>query len=313
MSWFDDGDAVMVLIAVLLGLFFVIGVPVMAVTAYRRTNLQRDELVALRYRLGVLEERMTMPTVTTSVSAAEIDPSSAMVAAATAEGLPPELATIPAKEASPPSFAANIGRDDSQPISGMPSYGDQASPQPSVAPRPAVGGERLSLEHLLGARGFVWIGGLSIALAGAFFVKYSLDQGLLSPALRIVIGALFGLVLLAAGEWMRSRSTSIAQALVAAGFADLFASLFAAHALYDLIPAPIDFALLAAVTFAGILAALRHGPFVGIVGMAGPVSDSIRRLFALAPPPLVVRGCSRPAGQPRLDLVLYRTQLDRGG
>jgi uncharacterized membrane protein len=261
MSLFDDGDAVMILLAILVGGFLLVGVPVMAVIAYRRSNQLRDELIALRLRLEAVEQRQaTVGAV--SITQTDIHFSTAIDPV---QPMPSSPVVEPASAADPMDADRNSEQPQDEPP--VPYAAPAAMPLPEA--RTVMAPERLSLEQLLGARGFVWIGGLSIALAGAFFVKYSLDQGLLSPALRIAIGVLFGLALLVAGEWMRPRSTSIAQALIAAGFADLFASLFAAHALYDLIPAPIDFALLAAVAAAGILAALRHGPFVGIVGMAG--------------------------------------------
>lgn len=265
MPFFDDGDVVFGLFGILLGLFFLIGVPVMAVVAFRRTADQQLRLAQLQQRVVALEREIdalkqaglpaatvapqpspAVPTV--AEPAIEETPSETVVPAAA----PPILET----EATMPAIAASV---ETVPEPGA----DAPEPTASAAP------ERQSWELLFGARGFVWIGGLSIALAGAFFVKYSLDQGLISPAMRIALGLLFGFLLQVAGEWMRKRSVSIGQALVAAGFADLFASLYAAHAIYDLIPAAEDFLLLGAVTAGGILAALRHGPFVGLVGLAG--------------------------------------------
>ena len=125
------------------------------------------------------------------------------------------------------------------------------------------------LEQRLGARGFVWLGGACIALAGAFLVKYSIDEGLLGPGTRVVLGILLGVVLLIAGDFMRRKSATIAQAITAAGVADLYASLFAAVAMYQLIAPAFAFVILAALTFVAIALSLRHGPFVGLVGLAG--------------------------------------------
>jgi hypothetical protein len=46
----------------------------------------------------------------------------------------------------------------------------------------------------------VWIGGVALALAGAFMVKYSIETGFLSPSVRIIIGGLFGIGLLLFGN-----------------------------------------------------------------------------------------------------------------
>ncbi|HVJ34632.1 MAG TPA: DUF2339 domain-containing protein [Terriglobia bacterium] len=263
MSFFDDDEMVFVLFGILIGLFFLVGVPVMAVVAYRRSGEYGQRLASLQARIGVLEEQLRQQMLPQTVPAPATSTPISIAAAAKPIDVPEDAdAALPAEMP-----AVGISGESQAPQQDA-AVANAAASSELVAQKPARS-EALSLELLFGARGFVWIGGLSIALAGAFFVKYSLDQGLLSPLLRIALALLFGLVLLVAGEWMRGRSRSIAQSLIAAGFADLFASLFAAHAIYDLIPAALDFILLGAVTAGGILAALRHGPFVGLVGMAG--------------------------------------------
>ena len=66
--------------------------------------------------------------------------------------------------------------------------------------------------------------------------------------MRVALGLLFGVVLLALGEWLRPRSLAISQALSAAGIADLYAVLLAGVRLYHLIPPLAGFALMAANT-----------------------------------------------------------------
>ncbi len=126
-----------------------------------------------------------------------------------------------------------------------------------------------SLEQWLGGSIFFWIGAVMLALAGAFLVKYSIDVGLLTPAVRIVLGLMLGGTFLAGGQWLRKESPNAAQALAAAAVADWFASIFAATSLYHLISPAFGFVCLAIVTAIGIALALREGPFVGVVGLAG--------------------------------------------
>jgi uncharacterized membrane protein len=138
----------------------------------------------------------------------------------------------------------------------------------SVAPA-APSPRKVDFEFRLGGRIYGWLGGIALALAGVFLVKYSLDQQLLSPTVRIVLGALFGIGLLVAGQWMGRRSNNLGQALSAAGVGDLYAVLFAAVALYDLLPSGVAFTLLAALTGFAIWLSLRQGQFVALVGLAG--------------------------------------------
>jgi Flp pilus assembly protein TadB len=78
--------------------------------------------------------------------------------------------------------------------------------------------EKVSFEQQFGASFSVWIGGIALALAGFFMIKYSIETGLLTETVRIVLGLIFGCGLLYAANWVRSKShfangTQIAQAL----------------------------------------------------------------------------------------------------
>lgn len=138
------------------------------------------------------------------------------------------------------------------------------TPPPPAPARPAV-------EQVLTERWLVWLGGLALALGGAFLVKMSVDLGLLGPAVRVGLGGLGGAGLMALGHVLRRRDLpgQVPQSLVAAGAAMLFASLFAAHGLYGLIGPLPTFVALAAVAAVTALLAVGHGPFVGLLGLAG--------------------------------------------
>src|SRR5690606_18742722 len=82
----------------------------------------------------------------------------------------------------------------------------------------------------------------------------------------------------AASEWVRRRTPPeqaggrrdyVPAALSAAGLCMGFAAIYAAYALYDLLPAPFAFAALAAAAVAAILLSLLQGPFVAALGIAG--------------------------------------------
>ena len=51
----------------------------------------------------------------------------------------------------------------------------------------------------------VWVGGVALALGGIFLVRYSIEQGWFGPGMRIFLGALLALALIAAGEWTRRK------------------------------------------------------------------------------------------------------------
>src|SRR5262249_61209300 len=84
---------------------------------------------------------------------------------------------------------------------------DGAPPPPPPPPLPEA---PPGFEERIGTRWVVWVGGLTLALGGFFMVRYSIEAGLLGPGVRTILGGLFALALLGAGEWTR-RKESISQ------------------------------------------------------------------------------------------------------
>lgn len=140
-----------------------------------------------------------------------------------------------------------------------------ASSPPSTAPPP----RRVSLEERIGVRLYIWAAALALAVAGASFVAYSYRQGLLSPAVRITIACIFGAALIATGELLRKRLARIAQALVAAGIATLFAALLAGVRFEHVIPQTTGFVAMAVLAAAAVVLSLRHGQLVALLGLVG--------------------------------------------
>lgn len=133
---------------------------------------------------------------------------------------------------------------------------------------------QLGFERYFEAQMPVWIGGIALALAGLFLVKYSIDNNLLSPHIRITLGGLFGLTLLYSAKWIRHKpsfanGTRIAQSLSGAGIAILYVVSFAAHRLYELVPLSVGFLAMAAVTGVALILSSRHGSPIALLGMTG--------------------------------------------
>src|SRR5262249_52763856 len=117
------------------------------------------------------------------------------------------------------------------------------------------------------------------ALGGIFLVRYSIEQGLIGPGARIMLGALLAAALIAAGEWQRRterqlafpgvQSANIPSVLTAAGTTVAYATIYAAYALYGFFPPAAAFILLGVVALATLAAALLHGPALGGLGIIG--------------------------------------------
>jgi len=136
---------------------------------------------------------------------------------------------------------------------------------------------RIDWERWIGVRGAAALGAGVLVIAGLYFFKYSLDNGLISPSLRVVLGTLTGLGCLAGSERTRRRETPVlGNWLAGAGIAILYLAFWSAHAMYDLVNMPVSFGLMALVTVACGLLSIRHESLViALLGLAGGFSTPL--------------------------------------
>src|SRR4051794_22711410 len=261
---------------------------VIAIVAFIFARKAFNQIDALRARLDALEAAASrvaatpvapppVPAYETPIAPLAVDEISAVSAEEAAPILP----------ASPP------------PMSDIPAPAPQAGP---------------GFEERIGTRWVVWVGGLTLALGGFFLVRYSIEQGLLGPGVRVLLGGLFALALLAAGEWTRRKESlgaieplpiaNIPAVLTAAGTAGgvapryaahppydflvpatavfllgvgavAFATVYAAYALYDFLVPATAFILLGMVALGTLAAALLHGPALAGLGIAAAFATPI--------------------------------------
>ncbi len=130
-----------------------------------------------------------------------------------------------------------------------------------------------SLEVFMGARLFAWIGGLAFFFAICFFVKYSFDNNLVPPWLRIALGYITSTALLGGGLFLNRKPYKItSHTLCGTGIVGLYAVTFAAHGIYQfgLFSPALTFFINALVTSGAILLAHRWGTqVVAALGMLG--------------------------------------------
>jgi uncharacterized membrane protein len=218
--------------------------------------------------------------------------------AGAATGSPPATPTPPLPQPSPPlppSASALPPRTEPAehrpPASTAPAAGVPAGLPPRPAPRPPsrppavppAGTARppqpperggFDWESLVGVRLFSAVAGIALVLAAVFFLRYSIDRGWLQPPVRVVIGILTGVSLLVVCERKAARRYPVtANALDAAAVSILFATFFAAHALWKLVPALPTFLLLALVAAVAVLLSIRHDSlFIAVLGLLGGFS-----------------------------------------
>ncbi len=220
---------------ILVGIAWALGTPLIAIAALVRTSRLRAQNEQLVADVARLKRQMAEAT------------------------LPPPFVETPAGEPVPaPAFdAVPAPAPPFEPLS-----------EPAVV-APVVAPVQSGWEQRLGARAFVWVGAVTLALAGVFLVRYSIEEGYLSPEVRVVLAALFGFALIGGAERLRSRDDRVAQALVGAGVASLYGALFAAVALYDMVSKVAAGGAAAALTAFAIGLSLRHGVFVAALAFVG--------------------------------------------
>lgn len=129
-------------------------------------------------------------------------------------------------------------------------------------------------EEIFGRMLPIWGGGIALAIAGFFLVRWSIEMGLLNEYVRVGLGFAFGIALLAAAETAhrfeaRLRDERVRQALAGAGLATLYASFYLAGSLYALISPTLAFGGLAAVTALAIALSFRFGLPSAVMGLVG--------------------------------------------
>ncbi len=154
------------------------------------------------------------------------------------------------------------------------------TPLPRLEPTPRAAFEparklvpAINWEQFMGVKLLAWIGGLAAFLAVAFLVKYSFDNNLISPEVRMAIGFITGLGLLVGGVAMSKKDYAVlAHTLCGTGVVILYAVTYACRGVYHfdffgLIPTFMLMVLITATAF--FLAVRLNAMAVAILGMLG--------------------------------------------
>ncbi|HEX7242483.1 MAG TPA: DUF2339 domain-containing protein, partial [Longimicrobiaceae bacterium] len=136
---------------------------------------------------------------------------------------------------------------------------EEAEPEPSWAER---------VEPML--NGEFWLSkvGVGLLLLGvAFLFKYSIDQGWVTPAVRLASGAAAGAALTVAGLRLASTQRQLSRVLLGGGIGVFYIVGFAAAQIYGLLPPPAAMAYMGAVTaFAYWLSLREDEPILTVIG-----------------------------------------------
>lgn len=186
----------------------------------------------------------------------------------------------------PATTESTIPAAAAEAIAELPPEPPPPPPPPPVTPPPPAVSRPFDWESLVGVKLFSWIAGISLVLAAVFFLKYSVEHGWLSPAVRAAFGLATGIVLIAVCELRIARNYRVtANAMHGAAIAILYATLFSMHALWHLVSPGVAFFFMLLVTALAVwLSIRRDSVFIAVLGLLG----------GFATPALLSTGENRP-------------------
>jgi len=126
------------------------------------------------------------------------------------------------------------------------------------------------LEKIIGESLINKIGILILVIGVAIGAKYSIENNLISPLTRIILGYLSGVVLLGFGIKLKAKFESYSAVLVSGAMAIFYFITFFAYDFYGLIPQIMAFALMVIFTVFTVIAALNYNrSIIAHIGLVG--------------------------------------------
>jgi len=241
----------------LLGLLLALGLIVALILPWvnmTRINGQRSELDRLKREVWKLQNQRDAAVQAAVVPTKKPEP--------TKEAMPREAPVVVAKvEQSPGSIYTEVSASD--PVDLGNAVPNEVLPEAKPAD-PKDWFSKIA----------VWVGGIALLMAGFYMIKYSIDSGWLSPAVRIWLTTGFGALLCGAGFVVGIQSAMVAngrigQALSGAGIACLYFAAYAAVHLYSFLSPTQGFVAMLVVTVLAVALSLKNGAPVAMMGLVG--------------------------------------------
>tara|TARA_B110000259_G_scaffold184602_1_gene231972 strand:+ start:4300 stop:6654 length:2355 start_codon:yes stop_codon:yes gene_type:complete len=129
---------------------------------------------------------------------------------------------------------------------------------------------KLDLEKFIGENLINKVG-IAITIIGvAIGAKYSIENDLISPLTRTILGYLIGIVLLVFGIKLKKKYESYSAVLVSGAIAIIYFITYSAYSFYSLIPQSFAFALMLVFTAFSVVAAINYNrQLIAHIGLVG--------------------------------------------
>ncbi len=146
----------------------------------------------------------------------------------------------------------------------------KAGPSQSTDSPSAIQGINKNLEEYIGGNLISKIGVGAIVIGMGIGLKYAIDNDLISPLMRVIIGYLIGAVLLFFSYRLRKAYKIFGAVLFSGAMALMFFTTYAAHSYFSLLPQGLSFGIMVALTAYTVGEALRFNlPVIAHMGLVG--------------------------------------------
>jgi uncharacterized membrane protein len=134
-----------------------------------------------------------------------------------------------------------------------------------------------SWEYAVATNWLLRVGIVAVLAGVAFFLKYSIEKGLMGPLGRVALSLLAGVGLIVLGvRLLFKKYHLLGQGLAGAGFVVLYFAFYAASGMYHLLPNLAAFALMVCVTVsAGVLSVYYQSVLIALLGVVGGYATPI--------------------------------------
>lgn len=127
-----------------------------------------------------------------------------------------------------------------------------------------------NVEQFIGGKLINFIGIGILVLGVSMGIKYAIDQDLMGPLIRVILGGIAGLGLVFVAWRLKEKYSHYSAVMLGGGVAILYFDTFAAYDFYQLLPHTLAFSLMLVITIFTVWAAVLYDlQIIGIIGLVG--------------------------------------------